>query len=408
MGAPEDGHVVKALETSLDAAHLASPGDLPEAATKAASALGWTAQLYVVDYEQRLLVLLPGPHAHPAEPLQIDGTLAGRAFQHVEPVPAGGPPGGPVGLWVPLLDGVHRFGVIRFEMQPGTDVRDDRVRSAYALLAHVFGHMLAAKRPYGDALDRHARRRRRTVASELLADLLPPLTFGSEDLLISGILEPCYGVAADAFDYSVIDDVAHLAIIDATGHSLSGTLVAAVALAVCRNSRRDGRSLYDAAYAIDETLREQWNSELFATGVLAQLDVRRGRLRYINAGHPAPLLFRGGRVVKQLEAGRRILFGLGTGEVEVAEEWLERGDWIVFYTDGIIEARDPQGNQYGLARFTDQLERSAAAGYAAPETLRRLVHALLDYQEGVLQDDATVLIAQWPTVDRQMLSAAET
>ena len=112
-------------------------------------------------------------------------------------------------------------------------------------------------------------------------------------------------------------------------------------------------------------------------------------------------------MVKQLEAGRRILFGLGTGEVEVAEEWLERGDWIVFYTDGIVEARDPQGDQYGLARFTDQLERSAAAGYAAPETLRRLVHALLDFLQGVLQDDASVLIAQWPTVDRQMLSAAE-
>ncbi len=141
---------------------------------------------------------------------------------------------------------------------------------------------------------------------------------------------------------------------------------------------------------------------------MSELDLSTGRLRYLNAGHPAPLLMRGGKVVKELTGGRRVLFGLGTGEAQVAEEWLEPEDWIVFYTDGVTEARRPDGSFFGLARLTDQLERSAAAGQAAPETLRHVVDDVLAYQDDVLQDDATLLIAQWASGEERALTSART
>ncbi|MCI2237845.1 serine/threonine-protein phosphatase [Paenibacillus sp. TRM 82003] len=233
------------------------------------------------------------------------------------------------------------------------------------------------------------------MASELLWRLLPPLTFGCEGLVVSGLLEPAYDVAADAFDYSVLDETAHLAVFDATGHDLNGTVLAAIALAAYRNSRRQGDGLRDSARTLDEHVGVHGHGERFATGVLAELDLPSGRLRYLNAGHLPPLLLREGRVVKELTGGHRIMFGLGGGGASVAEEWLQPGDQVVFYTDGIPEARSPGGDFYGLERLVDQLGRSAAAGLAAPETLRRIVHAVLDHQNGVLQDDATVLIAQW-------------
>jgi hypothetical protein len=79
--------------------------------------------------------------------------------------------------------------------------------------------------------------------------------------------------------------------------------------------------------------------------------------------------------------------------VAVAEEMLQSDDWLVLYTDGITEGRDHSGELFGDARMTDFLQREAASGYPPPETARRLVHAVLTHQNGVLQDDATVLLA---------------
>jgi serine phosphatase RsbU (regulator of sigma subunit) len=74
---------------------------------------------------------------------------------------------------------------------------------------------------------------------------------------------------------------------------------------------------------------------------------------------------------------------------------LQPNDRMLLYTDGIIEARDPAGHQFGLQRFTDFIIRREADGLSAPETLRRLMHTVLAYQNGRLQDDASVLLVEW-------------
>jgi serine phosphatase RsbU (regulator of sigma subunit) len=123
--------------------------------------------------------------------------------------------------------------------------------------------------------------------------------------------------------------------------------------------------------------------------------VASGRLRYINAGHPPPLLLRGGRVVKELAGGRRVPFGVETAGLTVGQEYLEPGDWLALYTDGITEARDAAGDWFGEARLVDFLTREIAAGHPPPETVRRLGKAVLDHQGGLLQDDASILLARW-------------
>ncbi len=90
-----------------------------------------------------------------------------------------------------------------------------------------------------------------------------------------------------------------------------------------------------------------------------------------------------------------MLLGLDRPEVTVDEEALEPGDVVVLYTDGITEARDHEGTFFGLERLIGQLERGAAAGLPAPETLRRVTHDVLAHQRGVLQDDASIVVAQW-------------
>ena len=72
-------------------------------------------------------------------------------------------------------------------------------------------------------------------------------------------------------------------------------------MAAYRTTRRSGGSLFAQATAIDDALAEAFgDTSRFITGVLAELDLASGRLRYLGAGHPYPLLMRDGRVVKSL------------------------------------------------------------------------------------------------------------
>jgi sigma-B regulation protein RsbU (phosphoserine phosphatase) len=129
--------------------------------------------------------------------------------------------------------------------------------------------------------------------------------------------------------------------------------------------------------------------------VLAELDLDSGRVRYLNAGHPAPLVLRGGRVARELGNGRRMPLGLDDPLVEIGEEMLEPQDRLLFYTDGVTEAQTPGGDRFGVGRLTDLAERHADAGLPAPETLRRLAHAVLEHQAGEPADDATLMLVQW-------------
>ena len=140
--------------------------------------------------------------------------------------------------------------------------------------------------------------------------------------------------------------------------------------------------------------------------MFSQLDLTSGQYRYVNAGHPAPLLLRDGKVIKSLSEGRRILLGLDGHPVAIGTEHLEPGDWLVLYTDGVTEARGADGEFFGIERLVDVVERCAADQQNAAETLRHVTRTVLDHQRHVLQDDATLVIVQWMTALERELTAA--
>jgi phosphoserine phosphatase RsbU/P len=395
---------LRMLATLLDEAHLASPDQIADAVMAAAAAIGASARTYLIDYPQQFLVPLPVTSGSvTTDRLAVDGTSAGRAFRQVQPI-AGESADGQPRLWVPIVDGVERLGVLDIVLPPGTTPDDDAVRERIRLFAHLVGHIIGSKSPYGDSFHRARLPQPRTVASELIWSLLPPLTVASRGLVISGLLEPSHAVAGDVFDYAIARDRADVAIVDATGHDIRSGVIGSLALAAYRKSRRDELSLEAAVDMIDHTL-STFEPDTYATGVFGQLDIATGSFRHVNAGHPSPLLLRDGKVVKELDGGRRPLLGLAGGPATTVQERLEPGDWLILYTDGIPEARDEARDFFGMRRFVDSIERCAAARLTPPETSRQIMRTILEHQHGRLQDDATLLIIQWATGHEERLAA---
>jgi hypothetical protein len=386
-----------ALTALLEGSYLTPPDRLPALAAAAGRMLGVGVDIYLVDYDQ--LQLVPVAEATSAGrgtpdggAISIEGTVAGRAFQLVEPVESEAE--GQPRLWVPLLDGAERLGVLDVTFDQSWDWGDPVLQEQVWWLAKLIGHLVVVTSQYGDALDQVRRRQPRSPSAELVWNLLPPLTAGTRDFLLAGLTEPTTRAGGDAFDYALSEKTACLAVLDAMGHGLNAALISAAALAAYRSARRDGQSLRAQAEAVDRAIAAEFDGA-FVTGVLAELDLANGRLEYLVAGHPPPLLLRGGRIVKTLGGPHRPPLGLHTAQPAHGTETLEPGDLLVFYTDGITEARNAAGDFFGETRLADFIRREAAAGHPPPETVRRLIHALVNYQHGDLRDDATILLTRW-------------
>jgi len=371
---------------------MAPPDKIAAAVGAAARRVGLDMRLWLVDHEQRRLWPVPE-----GEPLSVDGTVAGRAFTMVATQWADDRGAGNR-LWVPLVDGAERLGVAEIT-GAGTPEDPAALQRECETMVGLVGHLITAKFPYGDDLELIRRTRPMTTAAELLMQMLPPLTFSCDHASISAILEPCYEVGGDGFDYAVDDARASVSILDAMGRGLSAGLTCVTTLAAVRAARRDQRDLSEQARAADAALNEQFADVRFVTAVLAEFNMDTGRLRYVNAGHPPPLVLRGGKAVRHLAGGRRMPLGLGrapgAAAGEVAEEALEPGDRLLLYTDGVVEADDGHGNRFGIDRLVDLAERGAAARLPGPETLRRLAHSVLTHQGGPPRDDATLVLLEW-------------
>lgn len=388
--------VIEALRGLLRQSHHARPDDLAQMAMRAAPLVGATAMVvYLVDHQQRELLPLVASDAPSREHLMIDGTLAGRAFTTVTGcVSDAGPDGARV--WAPLVNGAERLGVVEVVLaEPVGDATVEDCATVAALLAEL----VTTRRLYSDTIERLRRREPMRLAAEMLRAQLPPMTFSTGHLVISGVLEPCYDVGGDAFDYAVNGDIAHLALFDAVGHGSAGgmraVVLASLALAAYRNARRASFDLIATYHHIDHAVHDHDQSGLI-TAVLGELDQRTGVLRVISAGHPSGVVIRHGKAVTVLPTPTALPVSLGHNRPPVVvEEALEPGDHVLFYTDGIIEARSADGEHFGVDRLIDFTVKAIADQLPLPETTRRLVHAILDYQDDHLQDDATVLMTQW-------------
>ncbi|MFJ6940219.1 PP2C family protein-serine/threonine phosphatase [Streptomyces sp. NPDC101132] len=377
----------------LERSHGASAVEMAGLIDEAARMLGaGGSRLYLVDVQQRRLVPLPQPGlaAEDGDGIDIDGSLAGLAYRGQRVQQARDE----AVAWFPMVDGVERVGLLRLT---GAG-QDPRLTAAARALASLATLLVVSKSSHHELLVRRQRVRPMTLQAELLWAFLPPRTIGTRHATSAAVLEPAYDIGGDAFDHCFIDGTLHLTLLDAMGHDLASGGMSAAGLAACRSTRRAGGSIPDIVTAIDRAL-VRWIPDRLMTAVIAELDTEHGDFAWVNCGHPPPLLIRAGRVVPgALERPARLPLGFGFHGPEppaVDRARLQPGDRVLVHSDGITEARSPDGDLFGERRLTDSVIRSTASGESAPEALRRLVRDVLVHQGHRLRDDATILLTEW-------------
>ena len=245
-----DAQWQRALLDLIARSHLLAGDAIAPTLDEILAPLRLGAEVYLVDREQvEFRPLRPGA------PLRVDGTLPGRAYQLGVALEGADAEGRRV-LWIPLVDGVERLGLLQVRL-PSEDPRadDPQLSERCTLISSVLAHLVMSKLRQSDLLVTAQRAQPMSVGSELLWQLLPPLTVGTESLALAAVLEPAYGVGGDAFDYAIGTSSAYFAIFDSSGHDLSAGLTASVALAAARTVPRASSGTSRAAALPDHSTR---------------------------------------------------------------------------------------------------------------------------------------------------------
>ncbi len=371
----------------LASVHDLAASDLATLVQTAGSAVGASdARILVADYSLTSLQEL-GDYGPTGAHFALDGTSPGLSFARGTVIVS--PDEDKV--WLPLTEGSERIGVLELTHPAWSDELAALSQQILAILVLV----LVSKRRYTDVVLRSRRSEPLSLAAEMQWDLLPPLAVGTHAVTVSGILEPAYSIGGDSFDYAVNPGRLEFAITDAVGHGMSAVLMSVTAINSLRNARREGASLETAFRDTDAIIERHFGEANFVTAQIGALELATGELTWVNAGHPLPLLIRDGTYIGPLECRPSLPLGLGGHVKETASHRLQPADRVLFFTDGVVEAHVPGGNQFGIERLADFLVRATLDGVSPAETVRRLSASILEYNGAELDDDATLLLLEY-------------
>jgi sigma-B regulation protein RsbU (phosphoserine phosphatase) len=206
--------------------------------------------------------------------------------------------------------------------------------------------------------------------------------------------QPADGVGGDCFDTLTFGSGLGISIADIAGKGLPAALLMSNLQAAVRAFAQESAAPSSVCGSVNRLLCRNMASGRFATFCYARIDAAGRRIVYSNAGHNPPLLIRAGGTVERLTEGGMVLGVFPDNTYEQAELPLSSGDRLLFYTDGITEARNAGGEWY------DEDKLAAAASAARGEPVEAMKNLLLDHVNaftgGQFEDDATLIVVGIP------------
>ena len=296
------------------------------------------------------------------------------------------------------------------------DVRSDRPggydEAATALLEVYASGVAAAIETARLQADMVIKRRQDSdlaLARSVMADLLPHDTPALDGFDISGAHRTSLAVGGDYYEFIPLgEDRWGVVIADVVGKGLpAALLVAATRASIWALVGRD-LAVRTVLRQANRFFHESAQDGRYVTLFYMVLDVPARQLLYVNAGHVPPVLLRADGTVELFEDGGVPLGLFGAPRYTEGHAALGDGDVLALYTDGIVEAMDAEGEEYGRDRVIDVLRRTRES--SATEISNALVQDVTRFDAGASRDDRTLLIikATGPDRARMVLEAPGT
>ncbi len=234
--------------------------------------------------------------------------------------------------------------------------------------------------------------REREEARLIQRALLPSTMPQTDGIRIAASWQPADGVGGDCFDVITSGSLVGMAIADVAGKGLPAALLMSNLQAAVRAFSQGGAAPAVLCGNVNRLLCRHMVSGRFVTFCFAWIDAARGMLTYANAGHNPPLLLRSDGSLERLAEGGIVMGVFPDAAFKQAELQLSAGDRLFFYTDGITEAPNATGDEFGEDRLVDAGRSSAERSAEAIKD--HVLQDLSAFTGGAFADDATLIVVE--------------
>jgi len=213
-------------------------------------------------------------------------------------------------------------------------------------------------------------------------------------LEIAGMMHPARGVGGDYYDYFPVDArTTQIVVADVAGKGVPAALLMSATAAAMRFGANHDRNMLEQVQRLNTGILLASDDERYVTLLIAEIDTHRRMIRYVNCGHNPALLFRASTgTLTRLNSSCPPL-GLSAEEIcELVSADLSPGDVVVFYTDGVTEAGNAGGEEFGMERLSAAVR--SGSSLSAEDLMSSIYNAAADFCGDDFNDDVTILVVK--------------
>ena len=294
---------------------------------------------------------------------------------------------------IPIVTNSKVIGALNLESNR-TDAfsrADAELLQAFAIAAAIG---IEKARLHKEVVEKHLIDQQLRIARDVQGGLLPAGPPSLRGYDIAGLNIPAWDIGGDYFDYLPLSaNRLGLVVADVSGKGVPAALLMATFRAALRSEARRPASISEVIADVHWTLSDSMDDSRYVTAIYGELDAATATFSYVNCGHNPPLVIQPDGTWRRLPNGGRAIGMFGFVPAPCTGLALGEGDVLVLYTDGVVEAADEEGVEFGEARIARVLAESAL------RPARVMVDVLVDAVRAFTgrehyEDDFTVVVVK--------------